>query len=337
MLGLGRASQYAGWWSSGAINISIPVTTTVSQAAYQTPSFSWQTQDVSLDSNQQSFNGNATARIDLTGYPALTGFNNTRFTQMLSIYINWPGGLSDGTQAGLGSGVNDSTNSQGAGTNINILSGQLSFEWYNFPGGQTTTLTGPYTDWTNKWLTLVFSGAETDSVYTNWSPTGTGTGYYRFAVYDTQEGTLIKKSDYRTTPSNLPDLTTLPTSLPVDFGPDTTNYSFGTLSPNTSSINTANYWYCYGTMWDPVTASATDTTWLTTRPNNTIGTGVAWVNLSYTDVVNYSGSDYGIKRTNDDLYSQAQDAEMVGGAGYFWTAATVTQSQNTTNIPKDKT
>ena len=336
MLGLARASEYAGWWSGGAIVIDIDVATAVSQAAYQTPSFSWQTQATTLQSDQLSYNGNATARIDLTGYSSLTDYNRYRFTNMSSIYLNWPSGLSDGYYGTQSIGVFDagSVNNFAPTWTVNIVSGQLQFGWYAFGGGTTTTLPGAYTDWTSKWLTIVFSCAETDSVYTNWNPTNTGSGYYRVAVYDTQAATLINKTDYRTSLPNAPDYSTMATSLPVttNTATDGTNW---TIAANSETFNTANFWYCFGTMWDPLSVISTDTTWLTTRPNQTIGTGVAWANISYTDLVNYSGLYYGIKRTNSDRYSQAQDAEMVGGTGYFWTAATVTQSQNTTNIPKD--
>lgn len=348
MLGLGRASEYAGWWSGGAINISIPVATTVSQAAYQTPSFSWLTINSPQNANQYSLDGYYPSgnygTVDLTGYTALSGFNDRRATMMYSIYLDWPPGSPDDYYG------QQTWNWQVSSSDLayfynawNIASGSVRLNYGGIAGAgnynASVTLPGAYTDYTSKWITVVMSSAETSSVFANWNGTGSGNTYYRIAFYDTAAGTLIKKQDTIATNGPFPSISSMGNTVPVASSASTAQTNWNIIKGGTAGVDfsTANWWGSAGTMWDPETAKATDTTWLTTRPNSTIGTGRAWVNVPYASLTNNNNILYqGIKQSGTDLYTQANSVVMVGSTtSTSWNAVTVAQSQNTTNIPKD--
>ena len=349
MLGMARASQYAGWWSGGAIKIDIPVATTVSQAAYQTPSFSWLTVGSPIQAAQYSLNGYYPSgnygTVDLTGYTALSGFNDRRFTWVQSIYLNWTTGLADNYYGQQTLAWNTSSAQASLYVALNISGGSLSIGYgASLPSGASyndqITLSGSYSTYANKWLTLVFSSAETSSVFANWAPVSPASQPYRFAVYDTAKGTLISKRDNNGTNTNYPSISGMGTSVPVTDNATvaSTNWNLISGGPDpTVNYNIANFWYSAGTMFDPVTASATDTTWFTTRPNETIGTGKAWVNVPYASLTNNNNILLqGIKQSGTDLYTQANSVVMAGSTtSTSWDAAAVAQSQNTTNIPKD--
>jgi len=345
MLGLGRASEYAGWWSGGAIVINIPVATSVNQAAYQTPTFSWQTQPGPQNSNQSSpdyfYPSGNYGNVDLTGYTSLTGFNDRRSTMMYSIYLNWPPGSPDDFYGQTTFNWNTSSVAAYHYNAWDIASGQVSVNY----GGQVGSgnyndnvkLDGAYTLYTDKWITVIISSAETSSVFTNWTGTGSGNTYYRIAFYDTELGTLIKKKDTLTTNGPFPSISSMGNTVPVTGNTTVSSTSWSlTSSDDTINYNASNYWISAGTMWDPETAKATDTTWLTTRPNETIGTGKAWVNVPYASLTT-NGTGQGIKQSSTDLYTQANSVVMSGTSTNSWANAVVSQSQNTTNIPKDKT
>jgi hypothetical protein len=319
MLGLGRASEYAGWWNTGgAINISIPVATSVSQAAYQTPAFSWLTGGTYP--NYGGWQDPTTGSVNVSGYNSLTGYNSLRCTVAWTCQLPWPSGLATNTYYGgaiyrIGyPGVN-SPYEFSLETYINSA-GRLTFTAGSTNGsggpgiGPQTYLPGQYTDYASTWLTAIYSQAETSAAYTNWSGTGSGTVYCRLAVYNTQTGALYFKVDSQQPAGNWPDITSIITgsggSVTIDQS-STYALGFRTNSGGQTTINTyAQNWISLGTMWDPVTAKAAgDTTWLTTRPNNTIGTGKAWINHQWTNYENVSNSNWYLTDTAGDLVTGA--------------------------------
>lgn len=345
MLGLGRASQYAGWWSGGAINISIPVATTVSQAAYQTPVFSWKTGSGFSPQTTGGWNqpGEVGSAVDVSGYDSLTGFNNLRCTFAITFQLPWSSGLADGFygQAIITLGVPSSSSYQFAIQGRLNNSGKLSFpagstNGSGGPGQNGSDLPGVYTDYTNTWLTVIYCQAETSAAYTNWSGTGSGDVFCRTAVYNTETGALIKKTDEQQSSGTFPNITSLITGSSGSITLDsTTSYflNFTSQADDDTPRVLAQNWLSLGTMWDPETAKATDTTWLTTRPNNTIGTGKAWLNWQWTEYDNPSAFNIYLEDTSGDLVTgTTYNARLVASAS---NSTPFNNSYSTTNIPKD--
>jgi len=183
----------------------------------------------------------------------------------------------------------------------------------------------------NRWLTVVWSSSETASSYTSWSdPSGTG-AYCRTAVFDTEFGTLLSKSDFRTTWA-YPALGSFPTTLPANISGSYGLFSggFGSGSnPDYYNTRFSNYWTAFGTMFDPLTT--TNTSWRTTRPSATIDTGVAWQNLQLTNFELASGQYY-VTTQGQDLYSETNDrAAKTGG----WDSTAWTNNYSDTITTKD--
>ena len=102
----------------------------------------------------------------------------------------------------------------------------------------------------------------------------------------------------------------------------------------------AQSWISLGTMFDPVGVKATDSTWLTTRPNNTIGGGKAWLNYQWTDyelaTVTPIGYYFLTDTSGGDLLTGSTNNRQAAIAPYGGTAiGDFTYSYSTTNIPKD--
>jgi len=345
MLGLGRASQYAGWWNQGgAININIPVATSVSQAAYQTPAFSWLTGGTYP--NYGNWTVPYSGSVNVSGYNSLTGYNTLRCTLAWTMQLPWPSGLSTNTYYG---GPIYTMNNNGAvyefGPQVQINSaGNLVFSAgsLNGSGGPAlfppNGLPGPYTNWTSTWFTVVYCQAETSAVYTNWTGTGSGNTYCRLAVYNAQTGALLLKSDQQQSSGSWTNITDYIVNSGGSIDLNNTGSYTMNWRPNAggnTTINTyAQNWISLGTMWDPLTAAASgDTTWLTTRPNNTIGTGKAWVNHQWTNYENVSNSNWYLTDTAGDLVTGTtnnRQATIVPAGN-----TTVFNNAYSTSIPKD--
>jgi hypothetical protein len=345
MLGLGRASQYAGWWNQGGdIKINIPVATSISQAAYQTPSFSWLTGGIYP--NYGNWTDPNEGSINVLGYNSLTGYNSLRCTMSITFQLPWPSGLATNTyyggpiyRIGYPGGPYEFTIASYIDGSNRLTFTAGSTNGSGGPGiGQITYLPGTYTDYASTWFTVVYSQAETSSAYTNWSGTGSGTVYCRLAVYNAQTGALFFKVDLQQAAGNWPDITNIITGSGGSVALDqVSTYALGfrNNSGGQEVITTyAQNWISLGTMWDPLTVKAAgDTTWLTTRPNNTIGTGKAWVNHQWTNYENVSNSNWYLTDTAGDLVTGStnnRQARIVNTGN-----TTVFNNSYSTSIPKD--
>jgi hypothetical protein len=194
---------------------------------------------------------------------------------------------------------------------------------------------GPYADYNNRWLTIIYSSAETSSVYSNYTGTGTGTYYTRACLYDTETQELLDTADGVFTPTNgfVPFLSA-PNSMPCNTSGTngisvTGSYYNGTTS---APIRIANMWGSFGTMFDP--ESPPSTSIFTARPDNTIGGAKAWYNMCFTDYLDAGSNTYWVQATNQDLFS------VSGNAAYQLTSssgnAQLTSGYSTTIIPKDR-
>ena len=198
---------------------------------------------------------------------------------------------------------------------------------------------GSYEDYNNRWLTCIYSCAETSSVYEGYNSTSgvtTGNYYTRCCLYDTETGELLDTADGRFNPTNgfVPFLSA-PTTMPANTsGTDgiATNASYynGTTE---APIRITNMWGAFGTMFDP--GNLPDKSVFTARPNNTIGDAVAWYNICFTDDQDTGGGNWYVTATNEDLYS------VSGNAAYQLTYSAgntvLSTCQSTTIIPKDQT
>ena len=323
MLGAARASQYAGWWTAGNISATANLTS-VSSLAYKrkiTPSYSYLV-EVDSSSTNVGYNlgyiYNNDSYVDLTGLTGFTGYNNLNMTMFQHFYLPWTGKTSASTNGQFRFDLRQ-TSQSGIDKSVTIYCGQnngsgkfyVTVDAVNVSG--TFETTDSYTNYNDRWLTVVFSASNTTSNFTNWSASGTGSMYCRIALYDTEAGTLIGKSDFFGSGPGW-DLSTLPTSLTTN--PDNQDffrlqgYPGGTYA-NDYDYRVQNAWISVGTMFDPLTT--TDTTWLTSNPNKQIGNAVAWVNSQFNDYVEKETGNptlqQGVKKiANTDLFVNSQSA-----------------------------
>lgn len=322
-LGMARASEYAGWWGSGPLVVNMDVTTLVEQAVYQQPAFSFL-----YNASNRNWNINTNGSYDLTGYSSLSGFNNLRYTVINTLYLPWPSGLADGYY-GITWACQFKQTGQSSlnytGT-VNIGSGSLYFT-YGYANTQpTVTLPGAYTDYTNRWLTIVSCGAETDSVYANYQPGfSTGSNYLRLAVYDTETGELLAKTDYRDSAGRM-SISAYGTSVSADSS-SADSVSINGFSGGGEQIRQCNLWYSFGTMFDPETQ--TDGSWRTTRIPETIGNAEAWLSQSFTTYDTSASTYYANSATG--IYSVTSDYNL-----RFSDSAGFATGYSDTIIPKDR-
>lgn len=348
MLGLGRASEYAGWWNAGGpVVINIPVVTTVSQAAYQTPVFTWNAGIFNTSGGFQIPDNSGSPALNVSGYDSLTGFNAVKQTFVCTWQPKWDTGLTSAGQRWRFSIDNNTTPAYDQAIEANITSGKMRISAGSISGSggpsDSTDLAGVYSDYIDDWLTVVWCQSDSSSDYTAWTGTGTGTVYTRLAVYDTETGALIKKSDVAQSAGSFPDIGSMITNSggTVDLdGGATYNVTWDWANSDATYENVlAQSWISLGTMFDPVGIKATNSTWLTTRPSATIGTGKAWLNWQFTEYENVSsGTDYYLTDTSDDLLTGSTNDRQARLAKYGSIPSATDQfnfSYSDTNIPKD--
>ena len=323
MLGLGRASQYAGWWSSaGPAEVTMNSVSTLSYEDYQTPVYTWLNIGVNttgyLAGAEVEF---AAGNIAAGNVTAAATYNNNSWTYVWTFALDYASGLTynqgykTDTRFRGNSGDGDFTTNMAwvadaTGTNLDI-------NWPTvLPGFQTTmSLSGL----NNRWLTLVSSCSNTSASYTDWSGIGSGAYYARNALYDSFNGQLILKYDGVSS--------SRPMGYPTDFGTwisncgntisttrsDAYSYRIGSAGPSANcNLRIGGQWVTFGTMFDPETVKTTDTTWLTTRPNQTIGNATAWINNQFATTGNTAGYDtaWGTVSSSDRFTPQAADNQI---------------------------
>jgi hypothetical protein len=319
MLGLGRASQLAGWGSDANIIATANLTSesSINYARKITPTYSYRMEVNSGGSgigyNTVKYGPASDQYINLTGLTGFTGYNNLNMTMVQHFYLPWTGKTDAFTNGQFRVELRQPS-AFGFGKSVIINTGQNngSGKFYvsvDYPTSFMNMETADsYTNYNNRWLTVIFSTSDTASNFTNWSSSsGSGAVYARIALYDTQTGLLIKKQDQRvdSPPWNL---STLPTQL--SFSPDESDYIAIYGYPGGSFADDRDYriqnlWISMGTMFDPLTT--TDTTWLTSNPNKQIGNAVAWLNSQFNDYIyrfdyNPTGEQGVTKIANTDLY-----------------------------------
>ena len=312
MLGLARASQLAGWGSGGPPKAAFSsITSALNYENYQRPSYSILTgyflPDIAI---------NNTGNYDLTGYGGLAAFNNQKSTQMVTLRLTWPTSSipsGDFVSAALANEfkLTGGTLYYNASIYLANTNTTLRISHSTSGAGSNLDLPGSYTQYVDRWLTVVWSTSNSQSDFTNWTGSGNSGHYARTAVYDTVTGALLGRVDFRGT-FDYPNFATVPNTFPAssNFGANTQYLAtncFGSGSEERPyRYRLANWWFAIGTMWDPLTV--TDTSWRTNRPSRDIGTARAWYNIQMTDYVSdFTPTQNFIKTSGMDLYSQADN------------------------------
>lgn len=332
MLGIASHAQRAGWGTVALREISFASSSAMTKTLYasaQTPQINNFGKNINTPNQGNTYN--------VANLTSQSGYNTLRYQQIVTFYLEWPAGLSQGGYGGI-TALEISTN-DGQGTlyaNFELIvtaSGQFGIGG-GYDNFQTVVLPGAYTNWTNRWLTFVVTGAETASVYTNWTGTGTGANYNRMALYDSETAVLLNKTDWRDT-ARRASLASLGTVYDgSSYGSQYVSWaSFGSGTPEAGfrTFRLASAWWTLGQMFDPL--SATDLSWLTAYPSQTIAGIQPWYNLTFDNFDSTSGdSTYGFFLGNNGArYSAAN------GMNANWTSdPTEYASLSTTIIPKDK-
>ena len=317
MLGIGRASEYAGWWGGGPLKVAFTSTSTLGTSIYQTPTYSWLG-----NFTTGQIDGVSTGSINLTGLSGFTGYNNLRSVRVTHMYFPssvWASAAAGsivftpaadlnnaGTQYPYQFQVSLFTN--GAVKNIAIQGIFLSFN-----GSNSVTLPGAHTQYLDTWITVVAATAETSTVFSSWTggTAGTDTQATRIAAYNTATGALIVKSDAwrnsTTSSPAWPTLTSITNPLPLEFGAAWyMNYGLTTKTGYDTRI--AGDWVCFGTMFDPL--AETNTAWRTALPPAQIGNAQSWMNVQFSRSSNVGGVAFYGTSSTQDLYSEAANNQV---------------------------
>lgn len=316
MLGTARASEYAGWWSTGLQSVAFSSTSTLGTEIYQTPTYSWL-----LNNTNQSIDGVSTGTIDLTGITGLTGYNNLRSARVTHFYCPssvWTSASAGAVVVVSGTDLNNSGNQYPFQTQLGLdTAGAIKNLRFNclflsFNGQVNFTLPGAHTQYLDTWLTVVAASAETSSVFTSWAggTQGSNTQACRVAVYNTLTGALIGKTDEwrnsTTASPTWPTLSTITNPLPLESGANWyVNYQSYTNTGYETRIGGS--WAGLGTTFDPLTE--TNTSWRTALPTETIGNAQSWLNIQfsrYQDAGNVFPKFYG-NASGQDLYSESSN------------------------------
>ena len=344
MLGLARHAQQAGWGAAGLnLKLNIRSESDFGYAVYQEPSFSWNT-DIDDD-----ITWNTTIGFDEPGVysvsdiPDLTNYKKLRYTGIITFKPDFPTELAG---------------SEGFNISHKFLGGDGSFlgnwEWVrennfedatakrlviNAMGVTSVPLPGSdYEDYNGRWLTTVISMSDSENDFSDWQPAfppfNPPNYYVRACVYDTETGELLARQDvgieFENRPQGWPSDLTEWIADGTDDADGITSESFGTeyayamdVIPNFDDLMTAGIsaeiagiWTSIGTGFDPLTA--TDRSWLTTRPNAVIEGAVAWQNAQFVDTSNRPDNSDPPNNFNvvystaegDDRFSQQDDRQI---------------------------
>ena len=352
MLGIARHSQYAGWGQT-ALRPSFDNTSTITKTL--TPGgFSFL-----IDGFGRNWEVNTSgSTIDITGLTSVSGYHDYKSLMSVTFYLPFPSGLSDGYYGIIMAveaaydGYSDPSNAGKTNSNqqfiIDIVSGQFRFATgWDTGGPPYLTLPGPYTDWTNKWLTIVYATTDDHTDFANYSanttpPSGYDNIYDRAAIYQSETAELITYADNTSTTEfqggrvALSDFTSNTVYLSSAQDPDYIRITgFG---GGGEEYRLSSFFYSLGQTIDPAGIQPGDlsSTLLTSHPNPvafTNGTALVKCGLvEYEELTPSVNLNYFIEE-NAGKFSESN-----GRVIEISTDATDFQSGiSTTIIPKDKT
>jgi len=324
LLGAARTAQLSNFWSSGLKSISFSSTSAVTDVIERPTGYSWATRDANSGSFNNAFISPA-ASIDISPITGYSTYNYLRSTQVMTFYCDsttWSGWATPNFNMSTVRTTFVNTDAAECSNNLNVgLSGGQFTVNGSFVSGSAQSngisLSTP-SNYYDRFLTAVLSTAETSSVYTSWTgSTGTGVAL-RLALYNTQTGVLIAKSDNWN--NNTTDLgridwaTKFGSTLAVNQS-FTANTAFVNGFGTGSDTDTGNpltrygcYWLCFGTMFDPL--QETNTSWLTNAPARQIGNAQVMIQSQFTQYDDAGSNNYyNISPAGVSLYSQADNRD----------------------------
>jgi len=265
MLGLAKASEYAGWWNQNqavVLRDEVTVTSTVPQRFMVAPRY-YADMTGSTDNTSQSavsmVSATGTTAIDMSGVPNQPKRSVTAVT--MRVGSNW---MTTAPTTGFASGgtwynvlSNSSSESYfGAGISLNNNVYQIGAPTGLFPA--LTLTPSQLNTYRNRWLGIIVASSDSTSTFTNWS--GTGTNTYNWAsrtmLVDIENNTIVSRLDaYATSavPSSI-DLTQT-YNLGYNSGTYWVNpfyYTNGTNQYYRYDCNVASAWFTIGETMDPL-------------------------------------------------------------------------------------
>ena len=328
MLGVALNAQRAGWGEQPFL-VNITTDSVVSQALYQTPSFSWLNNE-DYPPSVNNFNRWEYGTIDTAGYADLAGYNNNRWTFAITFRLHMPSGLT--TNQGVKIDTKFTGSDGGFTSNWAWVHGYSATVRLQinapFSGGIEMPATG-YDAYNDQWLTVVSTSSDTTASYTNWTGTGTGAYYQRTAVYDTETAVLLGKTDEIDSQPRA-NISGYGNSVSSDQA-DADSVRLNGFSGGGEQIRQAGIWFSLGTMFDPLTE--TSDVWLTTRPGATIGNATAWLNSTATTYYENTGTNFYYMDEDTDIFTPDTADQRVEIAN---SDAGFTTGYSTTIIPKDQ-
>lgn len=331
MLGLGRASQYAGWWSSGVAPavVTMNSVSTLNYKLTQSPAFSiLGSKD---DDTLPSFELEPTGLSDLALLPVYN--DNKGWTIATTFYLDW-----DVSQVNSGGNrvygfFHQVKFVQGASypsTDFNAINcfaqissgnlyltsrmeSQASGIFRNF-----TALPGSWELYNQRWMTLIYSSSNTPASFSNYTGGSVGAYNTRSCLYDTQTGVNLQTLDLSFSAS-FPGMTDwtyqsgsppeLPANLSASDGFQTTSSAPAAGSTPYQKNRIGMMWGTFGSAFDP--AVLPNTGILTNRPPKVLGNSTACYNIPFADYVAGSGADpYYIANSGQDVFASANDRTL---------------------------
>ena len=308
MLGLARASQYAGWWGGGG-SIKPIYSTAVNYSAGTIirPNYSWNTARLTSGGLERlmpitwaTSDTTTSPHIDLAGMTSAPGYSKLKGVVAATFKMEWTLPFGDSTY-GVGSFGFDSAISGAATPYYNNFylrvanagsTNNLQIDLASMTGsGSAGTLPQAWTYYNNRWLTAICSTSDSWLDFANWAgPTDQDPNlamWFRFQVYDTITQELLHTED-QASPAGDQQAASY---VGIDKLYTSGNGSVpgGTSGPNSKiTINCTAFdsltphrigslWCNHGSMFDP--SATTDRSWLTVRPNDTIDGAQSWVNF----------------------------------------------------------
>lgn len=330
MLGMGRASEYAGWWSGGPAQVTMQSVSTLDYTLTQSPAFSLLS---SLDdSTLSSYELESTGYSDLALLPVYN--DNKGWTLATTFYLDW-------NVSQINSGGNRVYGffhtvkfCQGASypstdfNSINCFAQMSSGNLYITSRIETqnsgiyrnfTPLPGSWELYNQRWMTLIYCSSQNPATFSNYTGGGFGAYNTRSCLYDTQTGQKLQTLDLVAPGSiSFPGMTDWtyqsgsPPELPANLNSSDGFQAFSQApgGPSPSQKNRIGMmWGTFGSAFDPAVLPSTGI--LTNRPPQVLGNSTACYNIPFADYVAGSGSDpYYIANSDMDVFNSSNNRSL---------------------------
>lgn len=352
MLGIARHSQYAGW-GQVALRPAFASTSTVSKVLTPTTAGS-----LLVNGTDRNWNVDHSGSIDISGLTSVSNYHDYKVFGSVTFYLPFPSGLSDNyygtllqfqsTYSGYSNPSNPSATQNYMSINIDIVnSGKLQITYGNDNNNPKIITTDSYTNYTNRWLTVVYGSTDDYNDFANYSGStstqvsGYDNIYDRVALYDSEDGELLAQADNTASAYWQGGRVSLSDFTATSIGTLNTSseyMAFDGFAGGGQDHRLSSFFFTLGQTIDPAGISAGDlasTVW-TSHPNPvafTNGTALVKAGLvSYTTSGSPVDHHY-ITEDNAGKYSQANDRVIdIDCDATSWSTG-----YSTTIKPKDRT